>query len=102
MEQKILSKIKILKQKYEKEGFIIIGVFGSYARGESSVDSDIDILYEIKDEFYKKYPGFKFYPVLERIEDEMQKELRHRVDLANIKALNEVGNKYILPELVYV
>ncbi len=102
MEQDILRKIKFLKQKYEKDGFIIIGVFGSYARGESGQESDIDILYEMKDEFYKKYPGFKVYPVLDRIEDEIEKELQHRVDLANIKALNEIGTKYILLELVYV
>lgn len=102
MEQDIIQKLKNLKQKYEKEGFIIIGVFGSYARGESDKDSDIDILYELKDEFYKRYPGFKVYPVLDRIEGEIHAELRHRVDLANMNALNEIGNKYILPELVYV
>ena len=102
MEQDILQKIKNLKQKYEKEGFIIIGVFGSYARGEFGKDSDIDILYELKDEFYKRYPGFKIYPVLDYIEEEMQKELQHRVDLANMNALKEIGNKYILPEVVYV
>jgi len=102
MEKEILHKIKKLKQKYEKDGFIIIGVFGSYARGEFTGESDIDILYELKDEFYKRYPGFKIYPVLDQIEEEMQKELRHRVDLANMNALNEIGNKYILPEVVNV
>jgi len=102
MEQDILQKIKNLKQKYEKDGFVIIGVFGSYARGEYNEDSDIDILYELKDVFYKRYPGFKIYPVLDQIEEEIHEELRHRVDLANVNALNEIGNKYILPEVVYV
>jgi len=102
MEQDILRKLKKLKQKYEKDGFIIIGVFGSYARGESDNDSDIDILYELKDEFYKRYPGFKIYPVIDQIEEEIHSELLRRVDLANMNALNEIGSKYILPEVVYV
>lgn len=102
MGKDILNKIQYLKQKYEKEGFIIVGVFGSYARGDYTADSDIDILYELKDEFYKRYPGFKVFPVLDKIEEEMQKELMYNIDLTNIKALNEIGNKYILPEVINV
>lgn len=102
MENEIIQKIQNLKMKYEKDGFIIIGVFGSFARGDFTTGSDIDILYELKDDFYKKYPGFKTFPVLDRIEEDIEKELKHKVDLANVNALNEIGNKYILPEVVYV
>ena len=43
MKQEILDKIKVLKNKYEPEGFLIIGIFGSVARGEASKKSDIDL-----------------------------------------------------------
>ena len=32
----ILQKLKELKPKYEEEGFLILGLFGSYARDEAT------------------------------------------------------------------
>mgnify|MGYP001213155871 CR=1 FL=1 len=102
MDKELFDKIRQLKKKYESDGFIILGVFGSFARGDNRENSDIDILYELKEEFYNRYPGFKIFPVIDEIEKEIQAELDRRVDLANKNALNEIGNKYILPEVIYV
>ncbi|MFH0975424.1 MAG: nucleotidyltransferase domain-containing protein [Spirochaetota bacterium] len=102
MNTTVINKIKNLKSKYEPEGFIILGVFGSYVRGEETENSDIDILYEMTDSFYKKYPGWDVIPVIEQIEKEFKKELGMEIDLANKNALNEIGKKYILPEVMYV
>ena len=38
----ILTKLKELKQIYAQEGFVIYGLFGSYARDEQNQNSDID------------------------------------------------------------
>ena len=43
----IAQKLKLLKPKYENEGFILLGFFGSYARDEATDQSDIDIPYPI-------------------------------------------------------
>lgn len=102
MEKEIFDKIRHLKEKYETDGFIILGVFGSYARGDYRNDSDIDILYELKTEFYNRYPGFEVYTAIDEIENDIRKELKHKVDLANRNALTEIGHKYILPEVIYV
>jgi predicted nucleotidyltransferase len=102
MNAETLNKIKVLKEKFQQEGFIILGFFGSYARGEETTDSDIDLLYEMTTEFYQKYPGWDVIPVLDRIENECSRELGKTVDMANKNALNEVGKKYILPEVIYV
>jgi predicted nucleotidyltransferase len=40
-----------MKRKYEPEGFVIIGIFGSYSRGEQTQKSDIDILFEMNSDF---------------------------------------------------
>lgn len=102
MPQEIMEKIKKLKLKYAPRGFIILGVFGSYARGDNTQSSDIDILYEMDEQFYNRYPGWSVYPIIDEIQQQMQEELNHKVDLANKNALNEIGRKYILPEVVYV
>jgi len=67
MNQKVLSTIKSLKEKLQAEGFIIDGIFGSYARGEANAESDIDILYHLDDNFYKKHSGFIGFKRLDAI-----------------------------------
>jgi len=102
MNNEIIKKIQLLKQKYSSEGFIVLGIFGSYARGEETEQSDIDILYELTESFYKKYPGWNVFPVIDKIGNEIKNELKRKIDLANKNALNEIGKKYILPEVFYV
>jgi hypothetical protein len=102
MDKHILNKIEILKQKYEFEGFIILGVFGSYARGEETPESDIDILYELTDKFYAKYPGWEAVSVIENIRKDFEISLEKSIDFADKNALKDVGKKYILPEVQHV
>ena len=102
MNQDIKSKLQKFKNKYDKQGFIILGIFGSYARDEQNSQSDIDILYEITDDFYNKYPGWKILPIIENIQNEISNNLQLTADLTNKNALNEIGQKYILPEIEYV
>lgn len=102
MNKEIFYKIKQLKNKYESEGFIILGVFGSYARGEETVESDLDILYELTEKFYNNYPGWSVFPEIEKINNDLQRILGVKIDLADRSALRRVGEKYILPEVQYV
>lgn len=102
MNKIISERLKFLKSSYQRDGFIIIGVFGSCARGEETVDSDIDILYETTDEFRKKYSGLKYFGRIEDIKEELKTELNKEIDIADKSCLNEIGKKYILPGVVYV
>lgn len=45
----ILNQLRENKKQLEEYGVINIGLFGSYASGEASDESDIDILVEMKD-----------------------------------------------------
>jgi hypothetical protein len=102
MNKQILNKIEQLKQKYEPEGFIILGVFGSYARGEQTPESDIDILYKLDEKFYAKYPGWEAVSVIENIRKDFEIVLGKKIDFADKNALKDVGKKYILPEVQHV
>jgi predicted nucleotidyltransferase len=102
MRRELLGKIGFLKRRYEPEGFIILGVFGSYARGEETPQSDLDILYELREPFYTKYAGWDACGRLEDIKQELQQALGGKIDIASRNGLNEIGRKYILPEVVYV
>jgi uncharacterized protein len=101
--EKILLTLKNLKPQYEKEGFLILGLLGSYAKGAASDDSDVDILYDLNESVYlQKYKGFRAVGRLADIKDELRSTLHTDVDIADVQALGKVGKKYILSETVYV
>lgn len=102
MDKDLLHKIEKLKQKYKPDGFVILGIFGSYARGEETPESDIDILYEITDAFCEKYPGWKALTAIEDIRKDIESVLEKQIDFADKNALKRVGQKYILPEVMNV
>jgi uncharacterized protein len=102
MRQDILDKIRFLKNKYDPQGFIVIGVFGSFARGDETEKSDIDILYDCSDSLFNRYSGWDFFGFYEEVKADFERELGRKVDLADRKALNRIGEKYILPEVVHV
>lgn len=55
MGKKLLSKIKIEKEKLLQDGFRIIGIFGSHSKNTQTKESDIDLLYDIEPTFIQKY-----------------------------------------------
>ena len=83
-----------IKRRFHAE---IVAIFGSYARGEQSPDSDLDILYRIENP--------DKFGLLEI--DGLENYLK---DLVNVSAVDLVNEKYVNPviqleienDLVYV
>lgn len=77
----------------EKYGVVILGVFGSYARGEAKETSDVDILVEIE-----RPIGLKFFELW----DELEEMLGCKVDLVRAKLLRSEIKEDILKEVVKI
>lgn len=98
----IFEKVKSLKDTLKNDGFIIDGIFGSYARDDFKEDSDVDILYHLEKPFLDKYSGFIGFTRLNEIKEEISQEIQKDVDIASKEGLSNTGKKYILSEVVYV
>jgi predicted nucleotidyltransferase len=71
-----------------------IGLFGSYARGEASEESDIDIVVELpKDLIADRYFGLLHY-----LEDSLHK----KIDLGILSNLKPALKPHISKEIIYV
>ena len=79
----ILHILSDVKPKYEEEGLILLGLFGSYAKETQKRTSDIDIAYRIDYErFSDSYrDGFSKILRIEEIRGELERRLGKRVDL---------------------
>ena len=99
---KMISKLKKIKPHYEKEGFIIKGIIGSYARDEATKDSDLDIVYELNlNKFLKKYDGFKSFSKIKEIKEELERYFNLKIDLCAYNQQNQIF-KQNLKSLIYV
>jgi predicted nucleotidyltransferase len=98
-----MDKLKLLKQAKEvlsKDGFLILGVVGSFARGEEY--HDIDIIYETTKEFEEKYLGWNYFIKIDEIKNYLQDILGVKVDLINNSAMNNIAKEYMLKDFVNV
>ena len=86
----ILKILAQVKEKYSSEGFLIRGLFGSFARGDFNETSDIDLAYEIeKERFLQFHQGFSAISRVAEISHELQAFFGRKVDLFSFNS----GNK---------
>ena len=95
---KSLEEVKRIINIYRKEleeNFKVknIAIFGSYARGEQTPQSDIDIIVE-----FKEPVGMLFI----HLADFLEEILGIKVDLLTPEAIKKNRIKYINEELIYV
>ena len=91
----ILDFLKEHKQELHRRfGLTKIGLFGSYVRGEETLDSDIDLAVEIEsDNKFRSFFALKTY---------LEEHLHSKVDLGIESSIKPIVKKYIEKEIVYV
>ncbi len=98
----IVQKLKELKRYYANEGIAVIGFFGSYARGDATENSDLDVLIETQESFVSDADPLQAFTRLREIKEHLQQVFHMRVDLADKSGLNSVASRFILNELYRV
>ncbi len=93
--QTILTTIEQQKEQLRKFGLVRVGLFGSVARGEETINSDVDILLDF-DPAQKTYRNFFDSTMfLEHI-------LKRSVDAVTPQALSSHIRPHIEPDIHYV
>ena len=102
--QNITALISNKKKQYMQEGFEIVGIFGSYARGNANKYSDVDIAYKLDFKIFDKQfkGGFSKLLRIEEIKEELQKLLHLKVDLISMNSDNIRFKKKIEKDMLYV
>jgi len=98
----ILDKLKVLKSTLLIDGFVIDGVVGSYAYGDYTDSSDVDLLYHVEKKFLKKYGGFGAFSKLREIQLLLEKEIGKSIDLIPSNNLSKTAKKFMLKKVLDV
>ena len=93
----ILTYLKTHKNEFgQKYGIEKIALFGSFARGDAKVDSDVDIVYCLKDGVKMSFDSYL------DLEEQLKKAFQTKIDLINEKKLNPLIKIGAEEEFVYV
>ena len=85
----ILRYLRRIKPQLAEEGIAQIGLFGSLARDEATINSDIDIFTERSEAFLAKRSGFAALIFLEDLRKSLEKRFYKKVDLCDKNAISE-------------
>ena len=89
--------IQILKEHkeelFKKYPLKSMALFGSYSRGEETIDSDVDVMVELAGPI-----GIRFLNLYYEIENLLNK----KVDLVSKRGIKPVYFAFIEPDLIYV
>lgn len=93
IKKQLIQMQPILQQEYH---ITQLGIFGSYARGEQTDASDVDLLVDFD-------PNFQFGLITYgQIENQISDSLGKKVDLVMKRALKPYIGKRILEEVIYL
>ena len=102
IKEPILRYLKELKPKLEKEGITERGLFGSFAKDEATIYSDIDIFIKTTNEFRKKHLGFAGFGFLEDLRQDIARHFDKEVDLCDITGIKEDKRAEFFEGAIYV
>lgn len=102
IKEPILLYLKELKPKLQKEGITEIGLFGSFAKEEATIHSDIDVFVKTTSKFCNKHLGFKGFSFLEDLRQDIKKHFNKEVDLCDIANFNDEKKAKFLKGAIYV
>lgn len=90
----IINQLEVAKNKFSAAlGIRKLALFGSFARGEQTGNSDVDVLIDMSEPTFDHYMDLKFF---------LEDRLGTKVDLVLEDTLKPCLRKYVERELIYV
>ena len=77
--EQILSRLRAHEAELHAVGVLSVSLFGSAARGENLVDSDVDVAVRLGEQFSK--PGLDFFSRLDALQTQLSEILGCQVDV---------------------
>ena len=97
----ILRVLKEFKEGPHNHFFTQIGLFGSYARDEADVFSDIDVAVKVDQEAMRRYDVWHYFDALSEIKATLLKHFHLKSDVLDLDSGSPILDQ-IWREIVYV
>ena len=98
----ILQNLHHFNDTHKNDGFVLVSLFGSYARGTEDMFSDIDITYKINHDIFFKNDAFAKLDKINDIKKELEKKVHKKVDLIPANTKNKQIQKTLKQEQIAI
>ncbi len=98
----ILQNLHCFNDTHRNDGFVLVSLFGSYARGTEDIFSDIDITYKINHDIFFKDDAFAKLDRINDIKKELEKKFHKKVDLIPANTKNKQIQKTLKQEQIAI
>lgn len=99
--ENILSYLKELKVELNNKGIRKLALFGSYAKEESTIYSDIDIAIQKDKEFLLTYSSYSYFELISYIKEKIRTKFHKNIDVFDLDSQSSFKES-IKKELIYV
>jgi len=97
----ILKYLKEIKEELLVEGIEKIGLFGSFARNEASVYSDIDIAIQKNSNYLDVYTAYDYFNEVSKIKSLVRKRFHRNSDVFDLDSNSSMKDE-ILKDVLFV
>jgi len=98
----ILKNLHSFNNTHKDDGFVLVSLFGSYARGTQDMFSDIDLTYKINHNIFFKDDAFAKLSKIDEIKKELEHKFHKKVDLIPANTKNEQIQKTLEHEQIII
>jgi len=98
----IINYVHNYNEEHKADGFTVVSLFGSYARGENDIFSDIDLTYKIDHDKFYKDDAFSKLLKIEEIKKELEKKFHKKVDLVPVNNTNKFFQDTLKKEQIII
>ncbi len=88
----ILAYLKSIKPDLKKKGIVTIALFGSYAKGDTSVYSDIDIAIKKEREFLKRFSPYDYFSTLNALRNDLVGHFHRPIEIFDLDSASPIKN----------
>ena len=97
----IVAYLKEIKSELFQDGISKIALFGSFARDEAGVYSDIDIAIQKEKNYLQKRTAYDYFDEVSKIKKLIRNKFHRNSDVFDLDS-NSSMKKTILKDLIYV
>lgn len=97
----ILGYLKTIKPELRQEGIESLGLFGSFARDEANVNSDIDIVVKFENDFLQTKDAWAYFEAIDELKSLISQKFHTGCDVFDIDSRSHIA-KTVAIEALYV
>jgi len=100
-QKSIINFLKEIKADLKNSGIVKIALFGSFARDEAGVYSDIDIAIKKEHNYLQEKSAYDYFEKVASLREQLQARFHRKIDIFDLDS-DSIMKKMIMKDLIYV